>query len=83
MTTVRLKTSDGTETALPFEAVQILRGGLRGDAREFFDKLTSHATGGVRVNLMPEAEARRVPEGAYGSNFRRLPLKTKYDPDKG
>jgi FAD/FMN-containing dehydrogenase len=31
---------------------------------------------------MPEDEARRVPEGAYGPNFRRLAaLKAKYDPD--
>jgi FAD/FMN-containing dehydrogenase len=53
-----------------------------GWAREFFDKMTPHATGGVYVNFMPEDEAQRVKAGAYGANFERLAkLKAKYDPD--
>jgi len=110
MTTVSFKTSDGTETALPFEAVQnsvpaaatayphrdiqfVMNVHTRWSdpgqdkaciawAREFFEKMTPHATGGVYVNFMSEDEARRVQGGAYGSNFRRLAaLKAKYDPD--
>ncbi len=51
-------------------------------AREFFDRMAPHATGGVYVNFMPEDEAQRVRAGAYGENFRRLgKLKARYDPD--
>jgi len=50
-------------------------------ARELFDRMTPHATGGVYVNFMPEDEAQRVRAGAYGLNYERLAkLKTKYDP---
>ena len=50
-------------------------------AREFFDKMSPHATGGVYVNFMPEDEGERVRQGAYGPNFERLAkLKAKYDP---
>jgi FAD/FMN-containing dehydrogenase len=53
-----------------------------GWARELFDRMTPHATGGVYVNFMPEDEAQRVSRGAYGSNYERLSrLKAKYDPD--
>jgi FAD/FMN-containing dehydrogenase len=49
-------------------------------AREVFDALAPHATGGVYVNFMPEDEVQRV-QGAYGPNFARLTqLKAKYDP---
>jgi len=51
-------------------------------AREFFDTMTPHATGGVYVNFMPEDEAQRVSPGAYGKNYLRLAkLKARYDPD--
>ncbi len=51
-------------------------------ARELFDGLTPHATGGVYVNFMPEDEAQRVSRGAYGPNYERLStLKARYDPD--
>jgi FAD/FMN-containing dehydrogenase len=51
-------------------------------ARELFDRMAPHATGGVYVNFMPEDEAQRVPGGAYGSNFRKLvAVKAKYDPE--
>jgi FAD/FMN-containing dehydrogenase len=51
-------------------------------ARELFDTMAPHATGGVYVNFMPEDEATRVRTGAYGSNFERLAkAKAKYDPD--
>ena len=50
-------------------------------ARELFDRMTPHATGGVYVNFMPEDETQRVRVGAYGPNYERLAkLKTKYDP---
>src|SRR5262249_3544109 len=50
--------------------------------REFFEKMTPHATGGVYVNFMPDDEARRVRTGAYGVNFQKLAaLKAKHDPD--
>ena len=50
-------------------------------AREFFDLMAPHATGGVYVNFMPEDEGQRVPKGAYGVNYERLAkLKAKYDP---
>ncbi|HTM58109.1 MAG TPA: FAD-binding oxidoreductase [Candidatus Udaeobacter sp.] len=50
-------------------------------ARDLFDKMTPHATGGVYVNFMPEDETQRVRAGAYGVNFDRLTkLKAKYDP---
>jgi FAD/FMN-containing dehydrogenase len=52
-----------------------------GWAREFFDRMAPHATGGVYVNFMPEDEAQRVRQGAYGANYERLSmLKAKYDP---
>jgi FAD/FMN-containing dehydrogenase len=50
-------------------------------ARQFFDRMAPHATGGVYVNFMPEDEAERVGRGAYGDNHARLVrLKEKYDP---
>ena len=50
-------------------------------ARDFFVATAPYATGGVYVNFMPEDEADRVKEGAYGLNFDRLAaLKAKYDP---
>jgi FAD/FMN-containing dehydrogenase len=50
-------------------------------ARQLFDALAPHATGGVYVNFMPEDEAQRVAAGAYGPNYARLgELKAKYDP---
>ena len=50
-------------------------------ARQLFDALAPHATGGVYVNFMPEDEAQRVAAGAYGPNYARLgALKAKYDP---
>jgi FAD/FMN-containing dehydrogenase len=50
-------------------------------ARELFDAMTPHATGGVYVNFMPEDETQRVKAGAYARNYRRLAtLKAKYDP---
>jgi FAD/FMN-containing dehydrogenase len=52
-----------------------------GWARELFDRMAPHATGGVYVNFMPEDEAHRVRRGAYGPNYERLSkLKAKYDP---
>ena len=51
-------------------------------ARDLFDRLAPHATGGVYVNFMPEDETQRVRAGAYGSNYERLAkVKAKYDPD--
>ena len=51
-------------------------------ARQLFDAMTPHATGGVYVNFMPEEESQRVSQGAYGPNYQRLSkLKAKYDPD--
>jgi len=53
-----------------------------GWARELFEKLKPHATGGVYVNFMPEDDNERVSQGAYGSNYARLAkLKAKYDPN--
>ncbi len=50
-------------------------------ARQFFGRMTPHASGGVYVNFMPEDEAARVQAGAYGPNYERLArLKAKYDP---
>jgi len=50
-------------------------------ARELFERMTPHATGGVYVNFMPEDEGQRVKPGAYGPNYGRLAkLKAKYDP---
>jgi FAD/FMN-containing dehydrogenase len=52
-----------------------------GWARQFFERMAPHATGGVYVNFMPEDEAQRVRRGAYGPNYERLSrLKAKYDP---
>lgn len=49
-------------------------------AREFFDKSTPYATGGVYVNFLTEDEADRT-NAAYGSNYERLAeLKAKFDP---
>jgi len=57
-------------------------GACIGWAREFFESMAPHATGGVYVNFMPEDEAARVRAGAYGTNFDRLAdLKDRYDPD--
>ncbi|HTP51863.1 MAG TPA: FAD-binding oxidoreductase [Anaeromyxobacteraceae bacterium] len=51
-------------------------------ARQLFDAMTPHATGGVYVNFMPEEESQRVSQGAYGANYQRLAkLKAKYDPE--
>jgi FAD/FMN-containing dehydrogenase len=51
-------------------------------ARAMFDALAPHATGGVYVNFMPEDEAQRVRQGAYGTNYDRLArIKAKYDPN--
>lgn len=50
-------------------------------ARQLFDAITPHATGGVYVNFMPDDESSRVSPGAYGSNYQRLSkLKARYDP---
>ncbi len=50
-------------------------------AREFFDRMAPHATGGVYVNFMPEDEGARIRQGAYGPNYDRLArVKAKYDP---
>jgi hypothetical protein len=52
-----------------------------GWARQLFEALKPHATGGVYVNFMPEDETQRVSQGAYGPNYLRLAkLKAKYDP---
>jgi FAD/FMN-containing dehydrogenase len=52
-----------------------------GWARELFAKAAKDATGGVYVNFMPEDDADRVREGAYGRNYARLAaIKAKYDP---
>lgn len=52
-----------------------------GWARQTFDRLAPHATGGVYVNFMPDDEAERVGRGAYGANLDRLArLKEKFDP---
>lgn len=49
-------------------------------AREFFESLTPHATGGGYVNFLTEEEQGRV-KTAYGVNYDRLvELKNKYDP---
>lgn len=51
-------------------------------ARELFDRMAAHATGGVYVNFMPADEAQRVRRGAYGRNYDRLArLKARYDPE--
>ncbi len=52
-----------------------------GWARDFFDRMAPHATGGVYVNFMPGDEEQRVRQGAYGPNYERLAkLKARYDP---
>jgi FAD/FMN-containing dehydrogenase len=49
-------------------------------ARELFDGLTPHATGGVYVNFMTADEKGRVPS-AYGASYKRLAaIKKTYDP---
>ncbi|HEY2953996.1 MAG TPA: FAD-binding oxidoreductase [Candidatus Eisenbacteria bacterium] len=49
-------------------------------ARQLFDRMAPHATGGVYVNFMPEDETQRVRAGAYGPNYDRLAkIKAKYD----
>jgi FAD/FMN-containing dehydrogenase len=51
-------------------------------ARELFDRMAPHATGGVYVNFMPADEEQRVSRGAYGPNYDRLSrIKARYDPD--
>jgi FAD/FMN-containing dehydrogenase len=53
-----------------------------GWARDLFDRMAPHATGGVYVNFMPGDEAQRVSRGAYGPNYERLArLKAQYDPE--
>jgi FAD/FMN-containing dehydrogenase len=53
-----------------------------GWARELFDKMAPHATGGVYVNFMPEDEAQRVRRSAYGPDYDRLArVRAQYDPD--
>ena len=52
-----------------------------GWAREFFDAMAPHATGGVYVNFMPEDETDRV-RAAYGDNYDRLArVKAEWDPE--
>ena len=49
-------------------------------AREFFDSLAPHATGGGYINFMTQDEGERI-QSAYGVNYDRLvELKNKYDP---
>lgn len=50
-------------------------------AREFFQKMAPHATGGVYINFMPSDETDRV-KSAFGDSWDRLvKAKQKYDPD--
>ncbi|HKQ61197.1 MAG TPA: FAD-binding oxidoreductase [Candidatus Polarisedimenticolaceae bacterium] len=50
-------------------------------ARALYDAMAPFATGGVYVNFMPDDEAQRVRNGAYGPNYERLArIKAKYDP---
>ena len=50
-------------------------------ARDLFDRMAPHATGGVYVNFMPADEDQRVRSGAYGANYERLArLKARFDP---
>ena len=50
-------------------------------ARELFDKMAPHATGGVYINFMPADETDRV-KSAYGDSWERLvKAKKTYDPD--
>jgi len=50
-------------------------------ARELYDRMAPHATGGVYVNFIPEDEAQKMVGVAYGPNYDRLAkIKTKYDP---
>jgi len=52
-----------------------------GWARDFFDAMAPHATGGVYVNFMPDDETDRV-RAAYGSNYGRLArIKAEWDPE--
>ncbi|WP_318567121.1 FAD-binding oxidoreductase [Salinigranum marinum] len=49
-------------------------------ARELYDAMTPHATGGVYVNFIPERDG--AEKLAYGDNFARLvEVKTRYDPE--
>jgi FAD/FMN-containing dehydrogenase len=49
-------------------------------AREAFDAMAPHATGGVYVNFMPDDEVDRV-RSAYGTNYDRLAeIKARWDP---
>ena len=49
-------------------------------ARDFFEAIEPHATGGVYVNFIP-SDGNRVAN-AYGSNMTRLSqIKRQYDPD--
>ncbi len=52
-------------------------------ARDFFDTIAPHATGGVYVNFMPQDETGQDRiASAFGGNLERLTqLKGKYDPD--
>jgi FAD/FMN-containing dehydrogenase len=50
-------------------------------AREVFDALAPHATGGVYVNFMGGDEKARVAS-AYGASYKRLAaIKKTYDPE--
>lgn len=49
-------------------------------ARECYDAMTPHATGGTYVNFIPEEDG--VERAAYQENYERLvEIKTKYDPE--
>lgn len=51
-----------------------------GWAGDFHETMTSHATGGVYVNLIADDESERIP-AAYGPNYQRLvELKKTWDP---
>src|SRR4029077_9508186 len=51
-------------------------------ARELYDKMAPHATGGIYVNFIPEDEQGKLLTNAYGPNYDRLAkIKAKYDPE--
>ena len=51
-------------------------------AREFFDATATHATGGVYLNFVSEADDEARVRAAYGAHYDRLrELKGKYDPE--
>jgi FAD/FMN-containing dehydrogenase len=49
-------------------------------AREFFNVMTPHGTGGVYVNFMTQDETARVPAAFGRSHARLVEVKSKYDP---